>query len=143
MRSKFPSMIILSLPLWLINGNSALSQFALGKQIDCTSQEVRQKLMPLLTDFVMEQVRQFSIVHGTPPVRISNVQVVASTLEFTGAPAVEGMLYEQCLVTGAYTVQSADGTRTGRAGIPNLPVKIGYDRQGVLHAQISPNGKVY
>lgn len=127
----------------VLSADGGLAQVTLGKQIDCNSSGVRQKLLPLLMDYAREQVRQVAAINGAAQPRVLGVDVVASALDYVGAPAIEGMLYEQCSVTGVMILQTADGRRTGRVAIPGLLVRVGYDRNGALHAQIPPDGQIY
>jgi hypothetical protein len=115
----------------------------MGKTIDCSSPEASAKFVPLLADYMNQMVQQNAAMRGTIPAKVLDVQVVSATLVFAGAPAYEGMLYEECLLTGVAIIQSADGQRTGRVPIPNLPVRLGYDQQGNLRVGLPSGGKIY
>lgn len=127
----------------LING-AALAQFpqvTFGKPIDCNSAQVKQKLLLPLRETMEKVIRDNTAMNGIPEGRILDVQVVSAALTYTGAPAYEGMLYQQCEVTGFALVQATNG-RTGRIPIPNLPVSLGYDEQGILRVK-TPSGKLF
>jgi hypothetical protein len=137
-------VLVIGLLSWSVYSRPSVAQFPqimLGKPLDCNSPPVRQKLVFPLREFMEKIIQENAAMNGIRAGRVVDVQVISTSVIYTGAPSMEGMLYQQCEVTGVAVVETADG-RTGRIPIPNLQVGLGYDERGTLHVK-SPNGQLF